>query len=165
MEDHEIVANANETAAKVVHDAKNAAQAVMSTAEKTAHEIIENANTNPTNAELKDLFELHAESDREFQDRQNKVNDEASRSRTLIHERLDELPTKEDMAALATKNDVAELKQVLKAVRVGTGIFSYSFNNAAKIGSFVLFLIAIYGIIKFGIFGAVRWFFKLISGN
>lgn len=77
---------------KMVHDAKNIAQAAAAA--------IEVANTNPTNADLKDLFDKHAIDDRAFQDNQDKVNEEAADSRVAIHKRLNEIPTKAETAEI-----------------------------------------------------------------
>lgn len=66
---------------------------------------------------------------------------------------------------IATKEDVQELKQILKAARVTAGIFTFTFDNASKIGAFILFLVGLYALAKFGIFGAITWFFKTINGN
>lgn len=99
--------------------------------------------------QLKADFQAHA------------IKDEANQAENImqfgsVHDRLD---------IVATKEDVEEIKSLLKAIRVGTGIFSFTFNNAAKIGSLVLFIIGIYAVLKFGIAGAVIWFTKLINGE
>lgn len=67
-----------------------------------------------------------------------------------IHARLDDI---------ATKEDIAQLMNFMKSVNIGLGIFNFSWNNASKIGSFIIFLLAIFAIVKYGIFGAVAWFF------
>lgn len=66
---------------------------------------------------------------------------------------------------IATKEDVQELEQILKAARVTAGIFNFTFDNASKIGAFILFLVGLCALAKFGIFGAITWFFKTINGN
>lgn len=76
-----------------------------------------------------------------------KVDEDAIRA---IHKRLDDI---------ATKDDIAQLMAFMKNVKIGLGIFNFSWNNASKIGSFVIFLIAIFAIIKYGVFGAIAWFF------
>lgn len=108
-----------------------------------------------SNADLKESFDKHSADDKLFQDAQGVVNEEFSKSLAALHQRLGDV---------ATKEDVDELKNLLKAVRIGTGVFSYTFNNAAKIGSYILLLIAVFGVIKYGVWGAAMWFFKLING-
>lgn len=76
-----------------------------------------------------------------------KVDEDAIKA---IHKRLDDI---------ATKKDIQDLQDFMKNVNIGLGIFRFSWNNASKIGSFVIFLIAIFAIIKYGVFGAIAWFF------
>lgn len=101
----------------------------------------------PTNAELKDSFDRHAAEDHAFQSKQIQTNDEMTQSLASIHKRLSELPTKEDIPEIIAN------------------AFKFSFNNAGKITSFVILLIGVYALLKFGVAGAVAWFFKLINGN
>lgn len=101
----------------------------------------------PTNAELKDSFDRHATEDHTFQTKQVKTNEEMTQSLASIHKRLNELPTKEDIPEIIAS------------------VFKFSFNNAGKITSFVILLIGVYGLFKFGVVGAVAWFFKIINGN
>lgn len=92
-----------ETGAKIVHDARGAAQAILSTATETAAKIVEEANTGPTNAELKESFEAHARADHAFQTMQTEVNETAEKSRISIHKKLNELPTHEETARIVEK--------------------------------------------------------------
>lgn len=110
-------------------------------------------NREPSNAELKESFDRHAADDKIFQDAQAAVNTETVKSLQALHKRVGEL---------ATKKDIANVEEFLKGVQVGVGIFKFSWNNASKIGSFVLMLIAIFAIAKFGIMGAIQWFFSKV---
>lgn len=101
-----------------------------------------------TNAELKETFEKHAEDDRRFQEAQAIVNEEASKSRESIHKRLSEL---------ATKDDIAEMKDLMKNIKVGFGAVRFTFNNASQIGAFLLLLFGIYVFFKIGIVGLLMW--------
>lgn len=74
-----------------------------------------------------------------------------------IHKRLDLMPTKADIEQIG-KNQ-KEMMTFMKNVNIGIGIFNFSWNNASKIGSFVIFMIAIFAIVKYGVFGAIAWFF------
>lgn len=141
----EIVAQATETAAKVVHDAKNTAHEVLVAAQAAA----EAANTDPTNAQLKQSFDEHAAQDKIFQDSQDKVNAATLKSLASIHERL---------GTLATTEDVQNVQSFLKSVSIGAGIIRFSWRNASQLGSFALFLLAIYEVFKLGVIGAVGLF-------
>lgn len=112
----------------------------------------------PTNADLKKSFDAHALEDHAFQEKSSKFSGEMAMfkaetegSLASIHERLSDI---------ATKEDVDELKQILKAARVTAGIFTFTFDNASKIGSFALFFIGGFLILKYGIMGAIAWFFS-----
>lgn len=105
----------------------------------------------PTNSDLQEAFEKHAADDKLFQDAQGLVNEATAKSLASLHQRLGEL---------ATKDDIGDIKTFLKNISVGVGIFKFSWNNASKIGSFALLLISLYAIAKFGVFGAIQWFFS-----
>lgn len=141
----EIVAQATEAAAKVVHDAKNTAHEVLLTAAVAAEKL----TTEPTNAELKTAFEDHSAQDKRFQEAQAEVNAATLKSLASIHERI---------GTLATTEDIENVQSFLKSVNVGVGIVRFSWRNASQIGSFVLFLLAVYAVFKLGIMGAVSYF-------
>lgn len=101
-----------------------------------------------TNADLKESFDRHSADDKLFQEAQGLVNEATSKSLTALHERLGDV---------ATREDVAELKNFLKNVDVGVGIFKFTFNNASKIGTFLIFLFGIYIFLKLGAVGVVAW--------
>lgn len=63
------------------------------------------------------------------------------------------------MEGVATKEDIAELKEFMKSVNVGIGIFRFTWNNASKIGAFILILGALYIFFKVGIMGLFAWLF------
>lgn len=44
------------------------------------------------------------------------------------------------MEGVATKEDIAEVLEFMKSINVGLGIFRFSWNNASKIGFFILFI-------------------------
>lgn len=111
----------------------------------------------PTNADLKKAFDTHAIEDTAFQEKIKAFNGEMAifRAETegslaAIHEKL---------GSLSTKEDTDELKTILKAARVTAGIFNFTFDNASKIGSLILFIIGGFLILKYGILGAIAWFF------
>lgn len=107
--------------------------------------------TEPTNQDLKETFEKHALADQIFQDMQMTVNEEAAKSRESIHKRLGEL---------ATKEDTQQILELIKAVKIGSGFFSFTWNNAAKIGQFIFFILGIMALLKYGILGAFAWLFN-----
>lgn len=111
----------------------------------------------PTNADLKKSFDAHALDDHAFQEKSSEFNGEMAMfkaetegSLATIHDKLN---------GLATKEDMDEVKTILKAARVTAGIFNFTFDNASKIGSFILFFIGGFLILKYGIMGAIAWFF------
>lgn len=103
----------------------------------------------PTNAELKESFDRHSADDRLFQEAQGLVNEATAKSLAALHERLGDV---------ATREDVAELKAFLKNVNIGVGAFRFTFNNAGKIGTFLLFIFGIYIFLKLGLVGVIAWF-------
>ncbi len=65
--------------------------------------------------------------------------------------------SKDDLKGLATKADTKEILEFLKKVDVGIGFFKFSFNNASKIGSFLMLMFGIYILVKYGVVGAASW--------
>lgn len=59
---------------------------------------------------------------------------------------------------LATKDDIKELKEFMKNVNIGVGIFKFTWNNASQIGSIFVLLVAVGLFIKYGIVGVIAWF-------
>lgn len=66
----------------------------------------------------------------------------------------------EKMATLATTDDIKELKQFMKNMKIGLGVFEFSWNNSAKIGSIILFLLGVFIFFKVGIAGVIAAFFS-----
>ena len=66
----------------------------------------------------------------------------------------------EKIAPLATTDDIKELKQFMKNMEIGVGIFKFSWDNSAKIGSIILFLIGVFIFFKVGIAGVIAAFFS-----
>lgn len=102
-----------------------------------------------TNSDLKESFDRHSADDKLFQDAQGQVNEATAKSLAALHERLGDV---------ATREDVAELKKFLKSVDVGVGIFRFTFNNASKIGTFLIFTFGVYLFLKLGLVGVIAWF-------
>lgn len=73
-----------------------------------------------------------------------------------IHDRLDKV---------ATKEDIAQVLSFMKRINTGEAIIRWSWNNMAKIGSIGLALIFLWGVFKFGFVLALAHFFRLINGN
>lgn len=73
-------------------------------------------------------------------------------------ERISVLPTKQDLEPLATKTDIAEMKEFMQNVHIGFGVIRFTWNNAAQIGAFLLFIFGVLVFIKYGILGAVMYF-------
>lgn len=74
--------------------------------------------------------------------------------------KLDVSLLKEQMKTLATKDDIEELKEFMKNVNIGLGIFRFSWNNASKIGFFVLFIVGLFMFFKAGILAFVGFVFN-----
>jgi 3-keto-L-gulonate-6-phosphate decarboxylase len=66
----------------------------------------------------------------------------------------------EKVSALATTEDIKELKQFMKNLKIGLGVFEFSWNNSAKIGSIILFIIGVFIFFKVGIAGVIAAFFS-----
>jgi hypothetical protein len=110
----------------------------------------------PTNGEILVAFDAHAKEDQAFQGEQRGFNGEMSIFRAETEGSLAELHRK-----MPTKGDIEELKDFMKTVNVGIGIFKFSWNNAAKLGSFVLFIGGIFLFFKAGLAAAVAWLIRL----
>ena len=122
----EIVQQATATAEKVIHDARGAAQVVLSTAERTAERLVREATTEPTNSELQrnialqsQRFELHA-----------KENIEQF---LAIDERIDNLATREDIQRITDKLD--PVLDVYKAVLLSKGFVTGLAGVVVAIGA------------------------------
>lgn len=66
----------------------------------------------------------------------------------------------EKVALLATREDIKEMKAFMKNLRVGLGVFEFSWNNSAKIGSIIMLILGILIFFKLGITGVVAYFFR-----
>lgn len=66
----------------------------------------------------------------------------------------------EKLSTLMTKEDGAELKTFMKNLKIGLGVFEFSWNNSAKIGSIILFIIGIFIFFRVGIAGVIAAFFS-----
>ena len=102
-------------------------------------------------------FAAHAKDDHDFQVKQTLTNEGVEKSLQALHERMTGLATKEDIANVATKEDIESIRAFLKTVKVGSGILGFSFNNASKIGSFILLILGAVILIKYGIMGGLLW--------
>lgn len=102
----------------------------------------------PTNLDLKESFDRHSADDRLFQEAQGLVNAETAKSLASVHER---------MSALATKDDIGDLKEFMSNINIGLGIVKFTWNNAGKIGSVILFLGGAYLVLKYGVVGGLMW--------
>lgn len=61
------------------------------------------------------------------------------------------------LAEISSKSD--RMFAFMKNVDAGISIFKFSWNNASKIGSFLVFAAGVLLFIKYGILGVVAWFF------
>lgn len=111
----------------------------------------------PTNADLfvqqenlRDDFRLHAKEDHDVAANQADVNKQVKDSLASLHEWKE---------TVATKEDIRELKDFMGQVNVGLGIFRFSWNNAGKIGSFLLLIGGLFVFFKVGFAAAVAYIF------
>lgn len=109
----------------------------------------------PTNSEVLKSFKAHSEEDHKFQDETRIANGEMQLFKAETEGSLAELHKK--VEGLATKEDIVELKEFMKSVNIGLGIFKFSWNNASKIGSLILLIGGIFVFFKVGIAGAVAY--------
>lgn len=70
----------------------------------------------------------------------------------LVHKAMNE-----KMDTLATKEDIAELKEFMKAITTTIGVFRFTWNNAAKIGSILLLLGGLVVFVKGGLLAGVSY--------
>lgn len=75
-----------------------------------------------------------------------------------MQQTLKDQPTKNDLKNFSTKDDIADLKNFMKNVNFGIGVFKFSFDNAGKIGALLLFLFGIGVFVKYGLIGIIAWF-------
>lgn len=102
-----------------------------------------------------DILVRHMEDDAAFQEETRQVHLEQSIFKAETEGTLADIHTKID--GLATKEDIKELKEFMKQINVGVGIFKFSWNNAGKIGSFLLLLGGLFVFFKVGLAGAIAW--------
>jgi hypothetical protein len=108
---------------------------ILETVEKMAEEV----RVNPTNAELLETIERGANVFKAHAD-EDKTNFDA------IHARMD---------TLATKEDIREVLEVMKSLNIVIGGFKFTFNNAAKIGAFIVLVGGVFYATK--LFGVALW--------
>lgn len=101
----------------------------------------------------------HMEEDAKFQEETRLVHTEQSLFKAETEGHLARLEDKID--GLATKEDIKEVLQFMKNMNIGIGIFKFSWNNAAKIGAFLLLIGGIVMFFKVGLWGALTWIFTL----
>ncbi len=130
----DIIDKATKTAEKVVHDARGTAQNLIATAESVAHKLVEEATTEPTNAELMDMFEQHAEADK------------------LVFKEI-----KDSLKTLPTAEQTEKMNSFLEKLDTGERIFSFGFNNSSKIVGVLVLIGAIWMLFKLGFIGAFAW--------
>lgn len=61
------------------------------------------------------------------------------------------------LPGLATKQDIAEVLKFMKSIYVGVGVVRFSWNNASKIGNFLLLCFGGYIFFKLGAVGVINW--------
>ncbi len=104
----------------------------------------------PTRADILEAFKAHAEEDHRVSAAQAEVNIEFLTFKA---------ETEGTLATLATKEDIKEVIAFMKEIKVGFGIFRFSFDNAAKIGSFILLIGGIFVLFKVGFVAALAFLF------
>lgn len=107
----------------------------------------------PTNQELLDTFAEHTKHDEAFQDETRLIHAAQAESSAEMEGKLASLEAKID--GLATKEDIKELLQFMKNMKIGEGILKFSWNNMSKIGGTITFIIGCYLFLKFGFAGLV----------
>lgn len=88
----------------------------------------------PTNAELKESFDKHAESDGEFQRMQSLTNEDAAKSLQAIHDRITRIPTKDDTEQIVS--------DVIKKMLLNN--WKFIFNMVLNISFFITAIGIIY---------------------
>jgi len=125
-------------------------------------ELIHQADVNPTNAELlegqqqiKQMFAAHAEDDHVVATAQAVVNASQMEVNLEVQSSLAGLHAWKD--TVATKEDIKEMLDFMKQIDIGVGIFKFSWNNAAKIGSFLLLIVGVFIFFKMGLAAALTF--------
>lgn len=62
------------------------------------------------------------------------------------------------MGTLATSADIADMRKFMERLNLGVGFFTFTWNNAAKIGSVLALIFGVYIFFKVGIMGLVSFF-------
>lgn len=62
------------------------------------------------------------------------------------------------MTTLATKEDIADMKIFMQRLDLSVGFFTFTWNNAAKIGSVLALVFGIYLFFKVGLMGFIAFF-------
>lgn len=113
-----------------------------------------------TNEDIKLLFEEHTKHDEDFQDETRLIHAAQAESTAEMEGKLASLEVKID--GLATKDDIKELKEFMKNVKIGEGILKFSWNNMGKIGGVIVFIVGLYLFFKMGFLGLVT---LVLGGN
>lgn len=117
---------------------------------KLVKEVIKNPSNADLSEEIKELskaLKLHTEGSVEVH--------------TKMYETMGKLATKDDVKNLT--RSVAETLKFVKNLNIGIGVFKFSWNNASKIGSFLLLIFGVVLLIKYGIMGVIAWFLPSIK--
>jgi ABC-type multidrug transport system fused ATPase/permease subunit len=61
--------------------------------------------------------------------------------------------------------NMARIANFFDSVDLGEKVVRWWWKNLANIGSAAIFFIAVWAVFKFGIMGAIHYFFKLVNGN
>lgn len=78
---------------------------------------------------------------------------------TINHEMaIFKAETEGTLATLATKDDIKEVLKFMREIKVGFGVFQFSFDNAGKIGAFLLLVAGVFMFFKFGLAAAAAFF-------
>lgn len=111
----------------------------------------------PSNADILEQFHEHARTDELFQDETRKFHGEQMAFKAETEGKLAELA--ESFKDLASKEDIKELKNFLKNIKIGEGIVKFSWNNMSKIGGLITFILGVYLFFKFGLVGLIAVLF------
>lgn len=144
MEPNEIIDKATEEARTVVHKARDVAQEVIATAEVKAEELQEQTLTQIQQA-LRNDFIAHAHEDAKTAKKFTEAFEVTDENFKTLHKRLDNT---------ATKEDIKEMMAFMKQIKIVVGGFSFTWNNASKIGAFILLIL--------GFMLAIKYFFAAI---
>lgn len=110
----------------------------------------------PTNQDIRDDFAKHSREDQVFQTNQTEFNVEMALFKAETEGSLASLHAKFD--GLATKEDIGAVLQFMKQINIGTGLFRFTWNNAAKIGGILLLVFGIYLFFKGGLIAVLAYF-------